>query len=489
MFSSLNDSFSARSKAFTGVAIASVMILALVDAEAEAQGAPESFADLVEKLSPAVVNISTSQNVERSRGRDFPMPNLPEGSPFEDFFKEFFGERGQGGPRKRTALGSGFIIDPEGVVVTNNHVIEDADEIKVKLDNGTELEAEIIGRDEKTDLAVLKVKSSKALPFVPLGDSDAVRVGDWVVAIGNPLGFDSTVTAGIVSARNRNIDAGPYDDFIQTDASINRGNSGGPLFNMDGQVIGINTAIVSPSGGSIGIGFAVPANIAKSVINQLLEFGETRRGWLGVRIQGVTPEIAESMDLAEPMGALVAGVDEDGPAAEAGLEVGDLIVKFDGRDVPEMRDLPRMVAETEIGKKVEVEVLRKGTRKSYMVDIARLDERQTAAIAQDDGKKRVSESAILGLTLSKITPRLRQEYGISEGIKGVIVIDIDFESDAIDKVRKGDVIVEVAQEPVATPEEVIERVNKITANSSKPILLTLNRGGELVFRPVRPQDS
>ncbi len=472
------------------IGAASVLILALAIDDVEARAAPESFADLVVELSPAVVNISTSQNVETTMRRDFPMPDLPDNSPFEEFFKEFFDERNQRGPRKQTALGSGFIIDPGGLVVTNNHVIDDADEIKVKFDDGTELDAEIIGKDEKTDLALLQVKSNRPLPFVPLGNSDVVRVGDWVMAIGNPLGFGGTVTAGIVSARNRNIDAGPYDDFIQTDASINKGNSGGPLFNMDGEVVGINTAIVSPTGGSIGIGFAVPANIAIAVIAQLREYGETRRGWLGVRIQSVTPEIAESMNLDEPKGALVAGVDEEGPAAVAGLEVGDLIVKFDNREVPEMRDLPRMVAETDIGKLVDVEVLRKGESKKFKVDIARLDERQEVAMVDDDGEKKPgSESAALGLTLSKITSKLREEYSIPEEVEGVVVVDIDFESDAIDKVSEGDVIVEVDQEPVTTPEDVIERVKKLTANSSKPILLTLNRGGELVFRPVRPQDS
>jgi serine protease Do len=485
----VDQSLSAAGRTITAVGIASILTLAIVD-DAEAHTAPESFAGLVEELSPAVVNISTSQNVEQRTRRDFPMPDLPPGSPFEEFFKEFFDERSQRGPRKQTALGSGFVIDPEGIVVTNNHVIDEADEIKVIFDDGTELEAEIIGRDEKTDLALLQVKSNKTLPFVPFGNSDAVRVGDWVMAIGNPLGFGGTVTAGIVSARNRNIDAGPYDDFIQTDASINKGNSGGPLFNMDGQVVGINTAIVSPTGGSIGIGFAVPANIAQSVILQLQEYGETRRGWLGVRIQSMTPEIAESMDLDKAMGALVAGVDEEGPAAEAGIEVGDLIVKFDGKEVPAMRDLPRMVAETEIGRKVDVEVLRKGARKALQVDIARLDENQTVAIVGDgEGGKSGSESSILGLTMSMITPKLREEYGLADDINGVVVIDIDFKSDAIDKIRKGDVIVEVDQEPVATPKDVIERVDKLMANSSKPILLLLNRAGELTFLSVRPQES
>ena len=280
----------------------------------QARGAPDSFADLAEQLSPAVVNISTTQKVGGGQQqRDFPMPEFPPGSPFEDFFKDFFDERMQNGPRKVQSLGSGFIIDPDGVVITNNHVIDGADEILVKMSDGTELPAELVGTDPKTDLAVLQVKTDKSLPFVNLGNSDKMRVGDWVMAIGNPFGLGGTVTAGIISARNRDINSGPYDDFIQTDASINRGNSGGPLFNMDGQVVGINTAIISPSGGSIGIGFAIPTAIARGVIDQLRQYGETRRGWLGVRIQAVTPDLADAMDMDEPKGALVAGVDDNGP--------------------------------------------------------------------------------------------------------------------------------------------------------------------------------
>ena len=456
----------------------------------DARSAPESFADLAERLSPAVVNISTTQTMDVADRPDFEMPDIPPGSPFEDFFKDFFDERMQRGPRKATSLGSGFVIDPEGLVVTNNHVIDDADEITVKFGDGRELPAELLGRDAKTDLALLKVTSDEPLPFVPFGDSDAARVGEWVVAIGNPFGLGGTVTAGIISARNRDINSGPYDDYIQTDASINRGNSGGPLFNMDGEVIGVNTAIYSPSGGSIGIGFSIPSAIVKSIISQLKEFGETRRGWLGVRIQAVTKDIAEAMDMSEPKGALVAGVDDKGPAKKAGLETGDVIVTFDGKDVPEMRDLPRIVAETEVGRTVKVEVIRDGKQKTYNVKIDRLDEedQQVAALSTDENDESDSSSSeALGMTLSLVNDLLREQYGLDEDAKGVIVTGVDFETDAGEKVRPGDIIEEVGNQPVATPEEVIARVDELLGkNSKKPILLLLNRGGERTFRPVRP---
>ncbi len=479
---------SARRPGASGLALLTVLLVVTgLAGPAWARAVPESFADLVDQLSPAVVNISTAQNVGRPSGPRFEMPDLPPGSPFEEFFREFFDQQRQRGPRKVRSLGSGFIIDPKGVIVTNNHVIDEADEITVIFNDGRELPATLIGRDKKTDLAVLQVKPDKDLPFVRFGDSDAIRVGDWVLAIGNPLGFGGTVTAGIVSARNRDIDAGPYDDFIQTDAAINRGNSGGPLFNMKGEVIGVNTAIVSPNGGSIGIGFAIPSAIVKNVVSQLREFGEMHRGWLGVRIQTVTPEIAESMNLDKPKGALVAGVDENSPAAEAGLQVGDLILKFDGKDVPEMRDLPRIVAETEIGKHVEVEVLRNGKRKTFEVNIARLKEDEDEVA--DSGSRSSPDKnkpLVLGLTLSKLTPALRSEYHIPDDVEGVLVVGVDFDSNAAEKVREGDVIVSVGGERVKTPQDVVRRVKELTANSNKPVLLLLNRGGEQTFRSVRP---
>ena len=335
---------------------------------------PGSFADLAEKLLPSVVNISSTQKAVDPG--DFPeMPHFPPGSPFEDFFEEFMERRGEGMPLIPPAsLGSGFIIDAEkGYVVTNYHVIKDADQVRITLHDDTTLDAEIVGRDEKTDLAVLQVKPTKPLTAVPFGDSDKLRVGDWILAIGNPFGLGGTVTAGIISARQRDIQSGPYDDYIQTDASINRGNSGGPMFDLEGNVIGINTAIFSPSGGSVGIGFAIPSSLAKPVIMQLIEFGKTRRGWLGVRIQNVTDEIAESLGLSETTGALIASVTATGPAEVAGLQAGDIILEFDGKPINAMRTLPRAVAETPIGKKVKLTYWLDGKKAETSVAIGEME--------------------------------------------------------------------------------------------------------------------
>ncbi len=314
------------------------------------------------------------------------MPDLPPGSPFRDFFEDLFKDQpggGDGDPstptRKVNSLGSGFVVDPAGIIITNNHVIEDADEIEVNLSDGSKLKAELKGRDGKTDLAVLKVKPPHPLTAVTFGNSDSIRVGDWVMAIGNPFGLGGSVTLGIVSARNRNINSGPYDDFIQTDAAINRGNSGGPLFNMAGEVVGINTAIISPSGGSIGIGFSIPSNTARRVIDQLVAFGETRRGWLGVKIQEVTDDLAKSLKLDMARGALVADVTPTGPAEKAGIKPGDVVVKFDNKPVHEMRDLPRIVADTPVGTKVAIEVLRKGNPMTFTVELGRPRGRREAA--------------------------------------------------------------------------------------------------------------
>ena len=335
---------------------------------------PDSLADLASAVSDAVVNISASQTVEDKRAA---APNLPQGTPFDDLFEEFFRRRGQGGdnnapgtpPRQRrsNSLGSGFVIDSSGIVITNNHVIADANEVTVIFTDGQRLKAEVLGKDSKVDIAVLRVKPEKPLKAVKFGDSEKSRVGDWVMAVGNPFGLGGTVTAGIVSARNRNIDSGPYDNYIQTDAAINKGNSGGPLFNMAGEVIGINTAILSPSGGSIGIGFATPAATVMPVIDQLQKFGEARRGWLGVRIQNVDDGIAESLNLGKARGALVAGIDDKGPAKPAGIKAGDVIVKFDGKDIKESRDLPKIVASMPVGKEVPVTVMRDGKEQTLNV--------------------------------------------------------------------------------------------------------------------------
>src|SRR5438105_13832839 len=342
--------------------VAGAVLLAPSLMEPAAARGPEGIADVAEAVIDAVVNISTSQTVDAKGG---PSLQLPPGSPFEEFFEEF--NRNRRGdqnrdraPRRVNSLGSGFIIDAEGIVVTNNHVISDADEISVILNDRTKLKAEVIGRDQKTDIALLRVKPEKPLKAVKFGDSEKLRLGEWVIAIGNPFSLGGTVTAGIVSARNRDINSGPYDNYIQTDAAINRGNSGGPLFNLNGEVIGVNTAIISPSGGSIGIGFAVPSKTVVPVIDQLKEFGETRRGWLGVKIQQVTDEIAESLNVKPPRGALIAGVDDKGPAKPAGIEAGDVVVKFDGKDIKDMKDLPRIVADTPVGKQVDVVMIRKG---------------------------------------------------------------------------------------------------------------------------------
>ncbi|MDH3230219.1 MAG: DegQ family serine endoprotease [Alphaproteobacteria bacterium] len=457
---------------------------------ADARGAPESFADLVEILQPAVVNVSTTQKVagHQSEGPNF---DFPPGSPFRDFFDQF-NRRGEeeDRPRRATSLGSGFIIDPSGLVVTNNHVIEGADKITVTMFNDTTLEAELIGRDTKTDLALLQIKEKGTYPAVPWGNSDKMRVGDWVIAIGNPLGLGGTVTAGIISQKQRDINAGPYDDYIQTDAPINRGNSGGPLFNMNGQVIGINTAIYSQSGGSIGIGFAIPSNLADGVIAQLREFGTTRRGWLGVQIQQVTDEIAESLGLKETSGALVAGVLEKSPAEAAKMKTGDVILKFNGRDVEESRKLPRIVAETEVGKTVDVVLWRDGRRRTVKVTLGELekfDQANLSTTAPSEDEKPVERSIDeLGLALSTITRTMAEKYSLDSELEGVLITDVKEDSGAAEKgLRKGDVIVEVNQEKVTTPDAVAARIKDAAKNGRRSVLLLINREGDLRFVALR----
>jgi serine protease Do len=447
---------------------------------------------VAERVINAVVNISTSQSVDT---RNNAAPTLPPGSPFEEFFDEFFkNRRGQPGdnnrpntPRRVNSLGSGFIIDPSGIVVTNNHVIADADEVTVILNDGTRLKAEILGRDTKVDLALLKVKSDKPLTAVAFGDSDKIRLGEWVIAIGNPFSLGGTVTAGIISARNRDINSGPYDNYIQTDAAINRGNSGGPLFNLDGDVIGINTAIISPTGGSIGIGFSVPSKTAIAVIDQLRQFGETRRGWLGVRIQQVTDDIADSLNIKPAHGALVAGVDEKGPAKPAGIEAGDVIVKFDGKDIKEMRDLPRVVADTPVGKDVDVTIVRKGKEENRVVKLGRLEdgEKQAALTPKKDAapEEKTVVQKTLGLNLANMTDDLRKRYKIKDSVKGVVITGVEAQSAAADKrLNAGDVIVEVSQEAVADAEALQKRVDQLKKEGRKSaLLLVANAEGELRF--------
>jgi serine protease Do len=436
---------------------------------------PEAIADVAEQVIDAVVNISTKQTVDMS---DNAMPQLPPGSPFEQFFEDYFKKhRGKNGetptPRRINSLGSGFIIDPAGYVVTNNHVIAGADEVDVILNDGTKLKAQIVGRDTKTDLALLKVNSPKPLKAVKFGDSDKLRLGEWVIAIGNPFSLGGTVTAGIVSARNRDIQSGPYDNYIQTDAAINRGNSGGPLFNLNGEVIGVNTAIISPSGGSIGIGFAVPSKTVVPVIDQLRKYKEVRRGWLGVRIQQVTDEIADSLNVKPTRGALVAGIDDKGPA-KGTLEPGDVIVSFDGKDVKEMRDLPRIVADTPVGKNVAVVVIRKGKEVTEHVKLGRLEDQKEAALTpkKDTPEEKPVVKKTLGLELANLTEALRKQHKIKDKVKGVLITAVDPDSAAADKhLMAGMVIAEVQQQPVSTAAELQSRIDQLKKNGKKAVVL------------------
>ena len=474
--------------------VSSALVLPFLS-PASARG-PDGIADVAERVIDAVVNISTSQTVEAKGGGPQATPQLPPGSPFEEFFDEFFkNRRGPGDntqppnrntPRRVNSLGSGFVIDPSGIVITNNHVIAEADEIHVILNDGTRMKAELVGTDKKTDLAVLKVKPDKPLKFVKFGDSEKLRLGEWVIAIGNPFSLGGSVTAGIVSARNRDINSGPYDSYIQTDAAINRGNSGGPLFNLDGDVIGINTAIISPSGTSVGIGFAVPSKTAVAVVEQLREFKEVRRGWLGVKIQQVTDDIAESLGVKPARGALVAGIDEKGPAGPAGIVAGDVIVKFDGKDIKEMKELPRIVADTPVGKDVEVIIIRKGKEEKKTVRLARLEDSEKPVQANVKATPPPEKPAVqksLGLDLSGMTDDLRKRFKIKDSIKGVVITGVDAASVAADKrLAAGSVLVQVEQEVVGTPADVQNRVDALKkAGKKTALLLVATAEGDMIF--------
>jgi len=464
--------------------LAAAMLLALLlPVASQTRNGPTSVAPVAEKLIDAVVNISTSQTMKGPEG--VPLPRVPKGAPFEEFFEDFFNRRGGRSPadRKVSSLGSGFVIDgKEGLVVTNNHVIDGADEIIVNFHDGSKLKVDkVLGKDTKTDLALLKVTPKKPLPSVAFGGS---------------------VTVGIISAKQRDINSGPYDDFLQTDAAINKGNSGGPLFNMDGEVIGVNTAIISPTGGSIGIGFAVPSDTAVAVIDQLRQFGETRRGWLGVKIQSITDELADTLGVQDNTGALVASVTTDSPAAKAGIQDGDIILKFDGKDVGSMRGLPRIVAQTPIGKEVDVEILRKGQKMNLRVAVARLVEDEDAAKApspkeppksskgKNRGKDKDSGSkpsnSLIGLVLAPLTDELREKNGLGKDVKGVIVLEVDPASPAAEKgVKAGDVIVEVAQDAVNSVDDISKGIDKVKKAGRKAVLLRLESGkGGLRFVAV-----
>ncbi|MGJ8584985.1 MAG: Do family serine endopeptidase [Marinosulfonomonas sp.] len=458
------------------------MGLALLIAQAmpsQARGFGDSFADLAEKVSPAVVNITTTTTVAASTDGG---PMVPPGSPFEDFFKDFMDRQGgdqPNRPRRSQALGSGFVISEDGFIVTNNHVIEGADEIMIEFFSGEQLPASLVGTDPKTDIALLKVESDEALPFVAFDDSDEMRVGDWVLAVGNPLGQGFSVSAGIVSARNRSL-SGSYDDFIQTDAAINRGNSGGPLFNTDGNVIGVNTAILSPSGGSIGIGFSMASNVVSNVVDQLKEFGETRRGWLGVRIQDVTADVADAMGLASASGALVTDV-PDGPAKDAGVLAGDVITNFDGTEVQDTRELVRIVGNSPIGEAVRVVVNRDGKTKTLLITLGRREEAEAAIPASAPVTEPI-EQDVLGLTIAEMNDELREQLGLSGSAEGLVVKDVAEDSQAYEKgLRAGDVITEAGQQKVESLSDLEDRIADAKDAGRKSLLLLVRRADEPRF--------
>jgi serine protease Do len=448
--------------------------------QAVALGTPDTFADLAQQISPSVVNITTSSVVAASTEGG---PMVPEGSPFEDFFKDFQNKQGEGdqAPRRSEALGSGFVVSEDGYIVTNNHVIEGADEISIEFYSGERLDAKLVGTDTNTDIALLKVDTDKPLPFVKFGDSDLMRVGDWVMAMGNPLGQGFSVSAGIVSARNRAL-SGTYDDFIQTDAAINRGNSGGPLFNMDGQVIGVNTAILSPNGGSIGIGFSMASNVVSKVVDQLKQYGETRRGWLGVRIQDVTPDVAEAMGLADAKGALVTDV-PDGPAKDAGMQSGDVIVNFDGVDVKDTRELVRKVAETDVGKETPVVVLRDGKSESLTIKLGRREEAEAEAVpAAAPAPTEPETQQLLGLTVTPLTSDDASKLNLPADSEGLIVTAVDPASEAYAKgLREGDLITEAGQQKVAAIGDLETRITEARDAGRKSLLLLVRRDGDPRF--------
>jgi len=475
------------------IVVGLLVMAALPASPVRAQMAPpEGFADLVERVGPAVVNIQTQRQADE-QAEDMPMPQFPPGSPFEEFFREFFDRENQPrAPRRTASLGSGFVVDPSGYVVTNNHVIAEADEINVVFNDDSEYVAEVVGHDPKTDLALLKIERDEPFPAVEWADSDNVRVGDWMVAIGNPFGLGFSVTAGIISARGRDIRAGPYDDFFQVDAAINRGNSGGPSFTLDGKVFGVNTAIFSPSGGNVGIGFAIPSNLARNVIESIKETGRVARGWLGVRIQTVTPEIAESLGLEEAAGALVASVTPGGPAEDADIQAGDVIVEFDGRDIDEMRSLPRIVAETEIGREVEVGLWRRGERREVTVVLGELPDDETLAALAEEGEggaesaRSTAEIPEAGLVIAALDEETREEYDVPAETEGVVIVEVMNGGAAADAgLRPGDVIVEIGQDSVASPPEVMARVNQALEEGKQSILLLIDRQDDLRFVALR----
>jgi serine protease Do len=456
---------------------------------------PDGFADLAERLLPSVVNISTTQLVDRKKGGE----ELDQDAPLEEWFRDYFEKRrnqqedgGRSGRRRQTSLGSGFIVDKAGYIVTNNHVVENADKISVILHDDTVLDAKLIGRDPKVDVALLKVEAKTELKPLTWGNSDQVRVGDWVVAIGNPFGLGGSVTAGIISARARDINAGQYDDFLQTDAAINRGNSGGPLLNLDGQVVGINTAIYSVTGGNAGVGFAASANLVRPILDDLRKFGRTRRGWLGVKIQSVSPEIAESLGLDRGRGALVSQVDPDGPAAKAGIQASDVILTFDGKSVDKMRELPRLVASTAVEKPVDVVVWRKGKQFTLKMKVGELKEDAVPLASVQPSPDRPAspilktELPALGIGVAEITEEARERYNIPTDIRGIVVMEVDDDGDAAAKgLKRGDVIDEIQQAPVSTSADAQAAIETAKKQGRKTVLLRVVSGDSVRFVGVK----
>lgn len=480
---------------FFRLAVVACSFISLSVAAHAASTVPDGFADLIEELSPAVVNISTTQKVKAS---NMQFQDLPEGKEFEPFreFFERFGAPGMPGvpgnpsaPKERdvTSLGSGFVIDPDGYVVTNNHVVAEADKVSVTFQDDSNFEAKIVGRDPKTDLALLKIDTGKKLPYVKFGDSDTMRVGDWVIAIGNPFGLGGSVSAGIISARSRNINSGPFDDFIQTDAAINRGNSGGPLFNIKGEVIGVNSAIFSPSGGNIGIGFAIPTALAEPVLGQLREFGRTHRGWLGVKIQQVTDEIGESVGLkGKTRGALVLDVTANSPAANAGVEAGDIILSFNGTDIKQMRNLPRLVAETKVGARSDMTVWRKGSERKLAITLGEMPEDDVAKATDAEPEKapvaKPKTEEYLGMQLASINEALRRELSLSTETSGLVVISVKPNSPAAESgLRRTDVIVEAHQQSVSSVADFRKAIETARKAGRKNALLRVSRSGQMQF--------
>jgi serine protease Do len=437
------------------------------------------FVALSKKLRPVVVNISSTQ-VSESRGQqgsqEFGSP-FGEEDPFNDFWRRFFGGPIPRGPQRQRSLGSGFIIDRDGSILTNNHVVENAQKIVVKLADEQEYEAKVVGRDPKTDIAVIKIEAKTTLTPANFGDSDGLEVGEWVMAIGNPFGLDSTVTSGIVSAKGRHIGQGPYDNFIQTDASINPGNSGGPLINLRGEVIGINTAIFSRTGGNIGIGFAIPVNLVKELLPQLRGKGKVTRGYLGVLIQKVSPELAESLVMEKSQGALVANVSKDGPADKSGVKVGDVIVEFDGKEIKDSGDLPIIVARTPIDKKVRMKVLRDKKELTMNVAVGELKDEEVVASAPEKGE--------MGLTVQRLTPQIAESLGL-EKAEGIVVSAVEPGSAADEAgIRRGDVIVEIDRKPIRNLEEYKKSIG--TIRKGKGVLFLVRRGESTLFLALRPQ--